>query len=125
MSFEKYKVRVLTRGDKQKYPGETEGPVTRIETLLMLLSIAVHEDLEIFKIDIGSAFMRTRMANYVKHKWLRSDPLLVKILMDLKPDEYEPYVLQDGTVIVEMTKLRYGFVEAVHYWWHDLTETFK
>jgi hypothetical protein len=24
-----------------------------------------------------------------------------------------------------MTKLSYGFVEAVHYWWHDLTETFK
>ena len=51
-SFDKYKVRVLTRGDKQIFEGESKGPVARIESLLMLLAIAVHQDLVIFKIDI-------------------------------------------------------------------------
>ena len=29
-TFEKFNVRVLNRGDKQIYTGETEGPVTRV-----------------------------------------------------------------------------------------------
>jgi hypothetical protein len=69
-SFDKYKVRVLTRGDKQIFAGESKGPVARVESLLMLLAIAVHQDMAIFKIDIGSAFMRTTMADDVKHKWV-------------------------------------------------------
>jgi hypothetical protein len=69
-TFDKFKVRVLARGDKQVYTGESEGPVARIESLMMLLSIAVHQDLAIFKVDIGSAFMRNPISNDVKHKWL-------------------------------------------------------
>jgi dihydroxyacetone kinase DhaKLM complex PTS-EIIA-like component DhaM len=52
------------------YTGQSEGPVARIESLMMLLAIAAHEDLAIFKVDIGSAFMRTPMSEDVKHKWL-------------------------------------------------------
>ena len=65
-TFDKFKVRVLARGDKQVYTGELEGPVARIETLLMLLAIAVHEDLAIFKVDVGFAFMRTPISQDVK-----------------------------------------------------------
>jgi hypothetical protein len=45
--------------------------------------------------------------------------------MELQPDKYNRYVLPDGTVVVQMKKLSYGYVEAAHYWWKDLTETFK
>jgi hypothetical protein len=76
-TFDKYKVRVLTRGDKQVFTGESEGPVAKVESLLMLLAIAAHQDLAIFKIDIGSAFMRTPMAEDVKHKWVRLDKRVV------------------------------------------------
>jgi hypothetical protein len=48
-TFDKFKVRVITRGDKQIYTGESDGPVARIETLLMLLAIAVYNDFVIFK----------------------------------------------------------------------------
>jgi hypothetical protein len=41
-TFEKFKVRVLNRGDKQIYTAETEGPVTRVESLLMLVQILEH-----------------------------------------------------------------------------------
>ncbi len=36
-------------------------PVTRAESLLMLLSIVAHDNLTVFKVDLGSAFMRTPM----------------------------------------------------------------
>jgi hypothetical protein len=125
MTFDKYKVRVLTRGDKQMYSGESEGPVARVESLLMLLGIAIHQNLTIFKVDVGSAFMHTPMADDVKHKWVRLDKRVVQVLMELQPDKYNRYVLPDGTVVVQMKKLSYGYVEAAHYWWKDLTEMFK
>ncbi len=105
----------MTRGDKQVYTGETEGPVARVESLMMLLAIAIHQDLEVFKVDVGSAFMRTPMADDVKHKWVKLDPRVVHILNNLQPDKYQDYILPDGTVIVKMKKLSYGYVEAAHY----------
>lgn len=124
MSFNKYKVRVLTRGDKQAFAGKTEGPVARVESLMMLLAIAIHQDLAIFKIDIGSAFMHTPMADDVIHKWVKLDKKVVQILIEIQPDQWKQCVLPDGSVIVKIKKLSYGYVEAVHYWWKDLTNTF-
>ena len=40
--FEKSKVRVLVRGDLQELVGETQGPVTRTESIFILISIAIH-----------------------------------------------------------------------------------
>jgi hypothetical protein len=122
-TFEKFKVRVLNRGDKQIYTGETEGPVTRVKSLLMLLSIAAHENLIIFKVDVGSAFMRTLMVDDVKHKWVKLDKLVVKVLQELELGNYEPYIHQDGSVIMKMKKISYGYVEAAHYWYKDLSDT--
>jgi len=124
-TFDKFKVRVLARGDKQVYTGESEGPVARIESLMMLLSIAVHQDLAIFKVDIGLAFMRTPISDNVKHKWLKLDKKVVELLLELEHDKYKDYVLKDGSVIVEMDKLSYGYVEAAHYWWEELKDKFE
>jgi hypothetical protein len=113
-TFDKFKVRVLARGDKQVYTGDSEGPVARIETLLMLLAIAVHEDLAIFKVDVGFAFMRTPISQDVKHKWVKLDKRVVQLLLELEYDRYKDYVQNDGSVIVKMDKLSYGYVEAAH-----------
>ena len=124
-TFDKFKVRVLNRGDKQFDVGESEGPVARVESIMMLLSIAAYEDFAIFKVDIGSAFMRTPMVDDVKHKWVRLDKLVVKILQELRPGEYDDYILHDGTMVMELTKISYGLVEAAHYWYKDLRMTFE
>ena len=68
--FDKSKVRVLVRGDLQHLTGETEGPVTRVESIFILTSNAAYRDLEIFKIDVTSAYLNTPMNDDVKHKWL-------------------------------------------------------
>jgi hypothetical protein len=106
------------------YTGETEGPVARVESLMMLLVVAIHENLAIFKVDIGSAFMQTPMTDDVKHKWVKLDKRVVQVLMELQPDRYKNYILPDGSVIVKMKKLSYRCVEAAHYWWRDLSGTF-
>jgi hypothetical protein len=95
-----------------------------VESLMMLLAIAIHENLTIFKVDVGSAFMRTPMTDDVKHKWVKLDRRVVQLLMELQPEKYQDYILPDGTVIVEMKKLSYGYVEAAHYWWKDISNTF-
>jgi hypothetical protein len=67
MTFDKFKVRVLTRGNKQVHTGESERPVAWIESLLMLLAIAIHNDFAIFKIYIGLEFIRTPNTFDPKH----------------------------------------------------------
>jgi len=64
------------------------------------------------------------MVDDVKHKWVKLDKLVVKVQQELEPGKYEPYVLQGGSVIVKMKKISYGYVEAVHYWYKDLSDTF-
>ena len=54
----------------------------------------------IFKVDFGSAFMRSPITHNVKHKWV------VELLLELEYDKYKDYVLLDGSLIVEMDKLR-------------------
>ena len=55
--LEKSKVRVLVRGELQELVGEIQGPVTRTESIYILISIAIHRDLDIFKIDISAAYL--------------------------------------------------------------------
>ena len=57
--------------------------------------------------------MRTPMVYNVKHKWVRLPKLVVKILQELKPGVYKPYILGDGTMIMEMTKIRVIVVELL------------
>jgi hypothetical protein len=116
---------VLARGDKQVFTGQSEGPVIRIETLLILLSVAINEDLVIFKVDVGSAFMRTPMPYDVKHKWLKLDKKVVELLLEMQPDKYKNYVMKDGSIVVKMDKLSYGYVKAAHYWYEELVKVFE
>ena len=78
-------MRVLVRGDLQHVVGETEGPVTRVESIFILISMAVYHELEIFKIDITAAYLNTPMNEDVKHKWLMLDKDVASILMSWMP----------------------------------------
>ena len=84
--FEKSKLRVLVRGDLQHVIGETEGPVARVESIFIVISVAVYRDLEIFKIDITAAYLNTPMNEDVKHKWLMLGKDVASILMSIDAD---------------------------------------
>jgi hypothetical protein len=119
-TFDKVNVIVLARGDKQVYTGESEGLVARIKSLLMLLAVVIHENLKIFKIDVGSTFMQMPITDDVKHKWIKFDKQVANVLLELQPEVYEDNVQPDRSIVVEMDKLSYGFVEAAHYWYENL-----
>lgn len=114
--FEKSKARVLVRGDKQTIIGETEGPVSRVESIFILISIAAHRDYEIFKIDITSAYLNTPMNDNVKHKWLMLDKDVASILMSMDRDYWKDYLRDDGKILVQLDKIMYGLKEAAHWW---------
>ncbi len=90
----------------------------------MLLAIAIYNNFVIFKVDVGSAFMRTPISQDVKHKWVKLDKRVVELLLELENEKYKDYVLPDGSLIIEMDKLSYGYVEAAHYWYETLADTF-
>ena len=77
--FEKVKARVLVRGDLQTSIGETQGPVCRTESIFIVISIAIYQDLEVFEIDITAAYLNTPMNDDVKHKWLTLDKDVAKV----------------------------------------------
>ena len=68
------------RGDLQKMIGETQGPVSRTESIFIVILIAIYHDLVVFKIDITAAYLNTPMNDNVKHKWLMLDKDVAKVL---------------------------------------------
>ena len=102
--FEKSKVRVLVRGDLQDFVGETQGPVTRVESIFIVVSIAIFHDLEIFKIDITSAYLNTPMNDDVEHKWLLLDKDVASVLISMDADYWRTYLRRDGKILVEIDR---------------------
>ena len=105
------------RGDLQNVIGETQGPVCRIESIFILVSIAVYYDLEIYKIDITAAYLNTPMNDDVKHKWLMLDKDVAAVLMSMDQNYWKTYLRRDGKILVKLDKIMYGYKEAA-YWWN-------
>jgi hypothetical protein len=49
----------------------------------MLLSIAIHEEMTIFRVDVGSVFMWTPKIDNLKHELEKVDKRMVQMLMKL------------------------------------------
>ena len=122
--FEKAKAFVLVRGDLQKMIGETQGPVSRTESIFIIISIAIYHDLEVFKIGITAAYLNTFMNDDVKHNWLMLDKDVAKVLMSMDANYSGTYKRRDGKILVKLDKIMYGFKEAAYWWNVTLTKVF-
>ena len=114
----KYKTRVVTRGDLEMEwaVAETYGPVCRVESIFLILAIAALQLHVLFKVDFVAAFLNTPMPPEVLHRWIRLNRMVSKALIERDPAKWLPYLCSDGTIVVEMLKLNYGYREAGHYW---------
>ena len=112
------------RGDLQNVIGETQGPVCRIESIFILVSIAVYHDLEIYKIDITAAYLNTPMNDDVKHKWLMLDEDVAAVLMSMDQNYWKNYLRRDGKILVKLDKIMYGYKEAAYWWNVNLIKVF-
>jgi Reverse transcriptase (RNA-dependent DNA polymerase) len=113
----KDKVRILYRGDKQwsTMIGETYGPVCRVESLFLILQIAVVHEMKLFRIDVVAAFLKTPMPDAVKHRWMYLQKNVSQRLVERNPEKWSKFLDSKGRILVEMDKLGYGYQEACHY----------
>ena len=113
----KDKVRVLVNGSQQmnSLTGETHGAVCRIESLMLILQLAVIKRGYLFRIDVVAAFLKTKMNDDVKHKWVRLSKDVSQRLVERWPERYAEFLDKNGRVLVEMLKIGYGYREAGHY----------
>jgi hypothetical protein len=101
-SFLKYKCRIVFRGDRWKNINNLPKYATAVDTdsLLLFLGIAASEDLDLWKVDVGTAFLHGEfppgMVQYVRR------PHGV-------PDEYMPRMFQLGKCV-------YGHPLASYQW---------
>ena len=51
--------------------------------MFILISIAIHKDLEIMKVNVTSAYVNTPMNDGIKHKWLMLDKDVASVLPDV------------------------------------------
>jgi Reverse transcriptase (RNA-dependent DNA polymerase) len=117
--FDKSKVRLLIRGDQQWDVGQTESPVCRVECIFLIMNIAVLEDLEVVKIDFTAAYLNSKMVDDVKHKWVLLPRTVVQKLIERDRAKWEPFLRHDGTILVEMDKVMYGYKEAAIQWFNN------
>jgi hypothetical protein len=124
-TFEKYKARVLVRGDHQVLTGSTEAPVCRVHSIFTIINLSLLYDMDVMKIDIKSAFLNTPMPDDVKHKWVLLDKVTSNYLVKKNHNKWHKYMNDKGRILVEMKKLMYGYKEAAHYWQKYLFTMFK
>jgi hypothetical protein len=122
--FDKSKVRVLVRGDQQWEFGDTESPVCRVECIFMIACIAALLDLEVFKMDVVSAYLNTPMTDEIKHKWILLPRTVARRLVERDPDTWRPFLRLDGKILVQMDKVMYGYKEAAIRWFLTFGDMF-
>jgi hypothetical protein len=123
-SFDKYKARVLVRGDHEIITGNTAAPVCRVQSIFTLINLALLYDLDLMKIDVKSAFLNTPMPEDVVHRWVMLDRTTSAYLVRKDPVKWTQFLNSKGRILVELLKLMYGYKEAAHYWYKFLFKVF-
>ena len=98
---------------------ETQGPLSRTESIVIIFSIAINRDLEVFKIDTTAAYLNTPLNDDVKCKWLMLDKDLAKVLMSMNANYWK-----SKNLLVNLDKIVFGFKEAAYWWNANLTKVF-
>lgn len=105
----RYKARLVARGFTQVFGmdyNETYAPVTRLETIRLLMALAVEKDWEIRQIDVKTAYLNGELDE--------------EIYMEPPPG----YDVPEGHVL-RLLKALYGLKQAGRQWYKKLKDTMK
>jgi hypothetical protein len=117
------KARVFVDGSKQllELTGDAYSPVARPESTFIQLGLAARRRWKSASYDVRQAYTlvdRPRKSkDYYRFVRFRKD--VVAVLLELRPD-LGPYVLADGSMLVEMMKMLYGDVVAGRRWYEKI-----
>ena len=122
--FDKLKARLVAGGHRQDRAlyekCDTNAPTVHHSIVMSVIAIAAAEHRKIATIDIGGAYLlASRTTNLVKVH-VKLDRQMTEILTGLD-ESYSPFVLEDGTCIVELDKAMYGCIESAKLWYNTIS----
>ena len=120
--FEKLKARLVAGGDQQdkELYENLSSPTAATSSVMVVAAIAAAERRQVMTIDVGGAFLNADITTTGITVHVRLDPVMTKLLVEIAP-EYQYYVDDRGTCLVQLDKAMYGCVEAAALWFDNLS----
>ena len=120
--FEKLKARLVAGGDQQdkELYENLSSPTAATSSVMVVAAIAAAERRQVMTIDVGGAFLNADITTTGITVHVRLDPVMTKLLVEIAP-EYQHYVDDRGTCLVQLDKAMYGCVEAAALWFDNLS----
>ena len=119
--FQKVKARLVILGNLQKENFENlfntssnESPTVSLMGLFSMLVLAAKKKLKIASFDVAGAFLHADIESEV---FMKLSKQVARILMESNPEEYQKYLQQDGSMIVQLKKCLYGLRESPRKWY--------
>jgi hypothetical protein len=124
-SFDKYKARLVAGGDMQdrKLYEDLSSPTVATSTVFTIAAIAAHERRHVAVVDIGSAFLNSKMPQGVPVH-MKLDKTMSEYLVGINP-KYAEFRETNGTFTELLKKALYGCVESSSLWYQNLSLTLK
>jgi hypothetical protein len=100
---------------------ESSSPTVAIESLFLTAVIDAKEHRAVATCDIPGAFMHPDMDEVVH---MRIDGPMAKVLVNIDPEQYEPYLTEEHgkpVIYVKLVKALYGTLQAALLFWKDLS----
>ena len=123
--FVTMKSRVVTGGDGQNIEDIPErlrsAPTTATSSMSTIASIAASRNMEIATVDIEQAYLNAEMESDV-FMWIPKP--VADILCDRDPS-FQPFMHENGRVLVKLLKAQYGCVESAKLWYNHISKTIK
>ena len=73
----------------------------RVDSVFILISIAIYNDLKIMKVEITSAYLNIPMNDNVKHKWLMLDKDVASVLISMDENYWKQFLRKDGKILMK------------------------
>jgi hypothetical protein len=122
--FEKLKARLVAGGhmqDKSLYE-DISSPTVSTSAVFAVAAIAAKEKRHVVTLDIGGAYLNASMKE--REVLMRLDDKMAMILVKIRP-EYEKFLNEDGSMIVQLDKALYGCMESAKLWYDHLRKTLE
>ena len=99
---------------------DVSSPTVTTQAVFTTAGIAARERRNVRVIDISGAYLNANMTG-IKVR-MRLDPVVSAILTKLDA-QYEKFVEEDGTIVVELDKALYGCIESAKLWYEHISNT--